>query len=166
MGPNAFVQCTAWKPSTISEPHHRWSTGLLFDNITLQEGGSLGALNRGYSGSGHGWAGANIVFWNCDAPEIVVFDPPTPEQNFAIGYTGEKRDEYPTDRLEYANDRSGFAGTPKEGVYKGFPLMGTGYIEHPEQPVAPISLFMQQLADRIGRDRADQVMGAKKTERP
>ncbi len=160
MGPNAFVQCTAWKSSTISEPHHRWSTGLLFDNITLEEGGSLGALNRGYSGSGHGWAGANIVFWNCDAPEIVVFDPPTPEQNFAIGYAGEQRDEYPTDRLEYANDRSGYAGTPNAGVYKGFPLMGTGYIEHPGKPVAPKSLFVRQLMDRIGRDRAIRVIGA------
>ena len=157
-GPNAFVQCTAWKSSTISEPHHRWSTGLLYDNITLKEGGQLGALNRGYSGSGHGWAGANIVFWNCDAESVVVFDPPTPEQNFAIGYTGEIRDEYSTERLEYANDRSGYAGTPKAGVYKGFALMGTGYIENPEGPVAPQSLFMQQLIDRIGSERAAQVM--------
>lgn len=158
MGPNAFVQCTAWKSTTISEPHHRWSTGLLYDNITLKEGGSFGALNRGYSGSGHGWAGANIVFWNCNAEEVVVFDPPTPEQNFAIGYTGEIRDEYPTERLEYANDRSGYAGTPKAGVYKGFALMGTGYIENPEGPVAPQSLFIQQLIDRIGKKRAALVL--------
>lgn len=158
MGPNVFVQCTAWKSTTISEPHHRWCAGLLYDNITLKEGGQLGALNRGYSGSGHGWAGANIVFWNCDAESVVVFDPPTPEQNFAIGYTGEIRDEYSTYRLEYANDRSGYEGTPKAGVYKGVPLMGTGYIEHPEEPVMPKSLFMQQLIDRIGSERAAQVM--------
>jgi len=157
-GPNAFVECTAWKSTTISEPHHRWCTGLLYDNITLKDGGQLGALNRGYSGSGHGWAGANIVFWNCNAESVVVFDPPTPEQNFAIGYTGEVRDEYSTDRLEYANDRSGYEGTPKAGVYKGVPLMGTGYIEHPEKPVVPQSLFMQQLIDRIGRERATRVM--------
>lgn len=157
-GPNAFVECTAWKSSTISEPHHRWCTGLLYDNITLKEGGQLGALNRGYSGSGHGWAGANIVFWNCDAESVVVFDPPTPEQNFAIGYTGEIKDEYSTYRLEYANDRSGYEGTSKAGVYKGVPLMGTGYIEHPEQVVMPQSLFMQQLIDRIGSERAAQVM--------
>ena len=158
-GPNAFVQCTAWRSTTISEPHHRWCTGLLYDNVTLKEGGSFGALNRGYSGSGHGWAGANIVFWNCNAEEVVVFGPPTPEQNFAIGYTGEIRDEYPTERLEYANDRSGYAGTPKAGVYKGFALMGTGYIENPEGPVAPKSLFMQQLIDRIGSERTGLVFG-------
>ncbi len=158
MGPNVFVECTAWKSSTISEPHHRWNTGILYDNITLEEGGTLGALNRGYSGSGHGWAGANIVFWNCNAKSVVVFDPPTPEQNFAIGYTGEIRDEYSTERLEYANDRSGFAGTSKAGVYKGVPLMGTGYIEHPEEKVVPQSLFKQQLIDRIGNERADEVM--------
>lgn len=157
-GPNAFVNCTALRSTTISEPHHRWCAGLLYDNIALKEGGQLGALNRGYSGSGHGWAGVNILFWNCDAESVVVFDPPTPEQNFAIGYTGEIRDEYSTYRLEYANDRSGYEGTPKAGVYKGVPLMGNGYIEHPEQPVAPRSLFMQQLIDRIGSERGAAVM--------
>lgn len=95
---------------------------------------------------------------NCNAESVVVFDPPTPEQYFAIGYTGGIRDVYSTYRLEYANDRSGFGGTPKAGVYKGFPLMGTGYIEHPEETVTPKSLFMQQLIDRIGRERARQVM--------
>jgi hypothetical protein len=158
VGPNGFVNCTAWRSTTISEPHHRWCTGLLYDNITLKEGGTLGALNRGNSGSGHGWAGANIVFWNCNAEAVVVFDPPTPEQNFAIGYTGEIRDEYPTERLEYANDRSGYAGTPMAGIYKGFALMGTGYIENPGGPVAPESLFMQQLIDRIGKERAALAM--------
>lgn len=157
-GPNAFLMCTALKSTTISEPHHRWCTGLLYDNITLKEGGQMGALNRGYSGSGHGWAGANIVFWNCDAESIVVFDPQTPEQNFAIGYTGEIQEDYSTYRLEYANDRSGYAGTPKAGVYKGVPLMGTGYIEHPEEVVSPRSLFMQQLIDRIGKERAAAVL--------
>jgi hypothetical protein len=157
-GPNAFVNCTALRSTTISEPHHRWCAGLLYDNVTLKEGGQFGALNRGNSGSGHGWAGVNIVFWNCNAEEIVVFDPPTPEQNFAIGYTGEILDEYPSERLEYANERSGYSGTPKAGVYKGVPLMGTGYIEHPEVPVAPRSLFMQQLIDRIGSARAAAVM--------
>ena len=38
--------------------------------------------------------------------------------------------------------------------------MGTGYIERPERPVAPQSLFMQQLVERIGMDRAVQVMNA------
>jgi len=160
-GPNAFVECTALRSTTISEPHHRWCTGLLYDNIILKDGGQLGALNRGYSGSGHGWAGANIVFWNCDAESVVVFDPPTPEQNFAIGYSGEIREEYSTYRLEYANDRSGYKGTPKAGVYKGVPLMGTGYIEHPEKQVVPQSLFMQQLIDRIGSELATQVMNGK-----
>jgi len=161
MGPNAFVKCTALKSSTISEPHHRWSTGILYDNVILKEGGSLGALNRGNSGSGHGWAGANIVFWNCDAEDIVVFDPPTPEQNFAIGYAGVIRDTYPTNRLEYANARSGYSGTPKAGVYKGFALMGTGFIEHPDRQVEPQSLFMQQLIDRIGSERAEQVINGR-----
>ena len=42
------------------------------------------AANRGSMGSGHGWAGAQMVFWNCAAPLILVMQPPT-AQNFAIG---------------------------------------------------------------------------------
>ncbi|MFH4968322.1 alpha/beta hydrolase fold domain-containing protein [Gaetbulibacter sp. M240] len=157
-GPNAFVNCTAINSTSISEPHHRWSTGILYDNITLKKGGTLAALNRGDSGSGHGWAGANVVFWNSNAEAVVVMDPPTSEQNFAIGYSGEIHDSYPTDRLEYANARSGYLGTPNAAVYKGFVLMGSGYIEHPDRRVAPRSLFIQQLEDRIGSKRLARVM--------
>jgi hypothetical protein len=157
-GPNAFLKCTALKGGQ-SEPHHRWSTGILFDNITLEEKGNLAAINRGDSGTGHGWAGANMVFWNCAANNIVVFDPETEgENNFAIGYTGEKESNYSTQGVKYANTRSGYWGTPQEGVYYGYALMGNGYIESPGEPVKPESLFEQQLIDRIGKDKADAVL--------
>lgn len=157
-GPNAFVMCRAKNATSISEPHHKWSTGVLYDNISLKNGGALAAINRGSSGSGHGWAGVNVVFWNSDAASVVAFDPPTPEQNFAIGYTGKKQDAYPTNTLNYANTRAGYRNTPKEVPYKGVPLMGDGHIEHPQQPVTPASLFIQQLTDRIGKTRAQQVL--------
>mgnify|MGYP005844411365 CR=1 FL=1 len=153
-GPNAFVDCTAVRGGQ-SEPHHRWGAGILYDNVTMEAGGSLAAINRGDSGSGHGWAGANTVFWNCDAEKIIVADPETiGENNFAIGFTGTVKDEYDTGSLRYANTRAGYWGTPKEGKYYGFAIMGDGYIESPDAPVEPASLFKQQLIDRIGASRA------------
>ena len=157
-GPNAFVKCTALNGGQ-SEPHHRWSTGILFDNITLEGKGNLAAINRGDSGTGHGWAGGNVVFWNCNAENIVVFDPETEgENNFAIGFTGKKKSSYSTGGVKYANDRSGYWGTPWEGVYYGYAAMGSGYIESPDKPVKPDSLFEQQLIDRIGKEAARAVL--------
>lgn len=157
-GPNAFVKCTALRGGQ-SEPHHRWGVGTLYDSITLKESGSIAAINRGDSGSGHGWAAANTVIWNCAAQNIVVFDPETEgENNFAIGYTGPRQDEYSTDGLKYANTRAGYWGTPQEGVYYGYALMGNGYIESPDKPVSPGSLFEQQLIGRIGKAQAQAVL--------
>lgn len=42
------------------------------------------------SGSGHGWAGAQTVLWNCKASAINVQQPPT-SQNFAIGCVADKK---------------------------------------------------------------------------
>ena len=158
MGPNVFLKCTAsWGGQ--SEPHHRWGAGTLYDSVTLEGKGTLASINRGDSGSGHGWAGVNTVFWNCAADNIVVFDPETTgENNFAIGYAGPKKDDYGAGGLMYANTRSGYWGTSKEGAYYGFALMGNGYIESPDKPVKPDSLFVQQLTERIGKEKADAVL--------
>lgn len=83
-GPNAFVFCDASNTFASSEPHHRWSTGGLFDNVKA----TLAIQDRGYMGSGHGWSGANYVAWNCEGP-LVCQKPPT-AQNWAIGHVGEK----------------------------------------------------------------------------
>ena len=157
MGPFAFVECTAVRGGT-SEPHHRWGTGYLFDCITTD--GSIGAFNRGDSGSGHGWAAANTMIWNANAQSVTVFDPETTgENNFAIGFTGayDKKTFDPMG-LWYANTRAGYWGTPREGKYYGYALMGNGHIECPDKPAAPASLFVQQLIDRIGREQALKVL--------
>jgi len=157
-GPNAFVDCTARRGGT-SEPHARWGVGTLYDNVTKLEGGKLGAFNRGDSGSGHGWAGANTVFWNCNADSITVFDPETEgENNFAIGFTGQVKESYDTNSLYYANTRAGYWGTPNEGKYYGFAIVGNGHIESPLAAVEPRSLFKQQLIDRIGETRAKKII--------
>jgi len=157
MGPFAFVQCTAVRGGT-SEPHHRWGTGYLFDCITTD--GSIGAFNRGDSGSGHGWAAANAMIWNANAQNVTVFDPETTgENNFAIGFTGDfKKDNFDPVELWYANTRAGYWGTPREGKYFGYALMGNGHIESPDKEAAPLSLFIQQLIDRIGKEQAMKVL--------
>lgn len=156
-GPFAFVRCTAVRGEQ-SEPHHRWSSGILYDNVITKDG-TLAAINRGDSGSGHGWAAANTLFWNCDARSIVVMDPETVgENNFAIGYRGNFDPATGTHALRYANDRAGYWGTPGEGKFYGHALMGSGHIESPDQPVKPDSLFEQQLIDRIGAAKAQAVL--------
>lgn len=82
-GPNAFVDCRSEQTYSDSGPHHRYATGTLYDNV---ETARLNSQNRGHSGSGHGWAGAQTLMWNCTAGSIDVQQPPT-AQNFAIGGT-------------------------------------------------------------------------------
>ena len=80
-GPNVFYNCVAEKTHADSGPHHRWSAGVLYDNVRV---GELNIRNRGNSGTGHGWSGANQVAWNCQAKSMNIEQPPT-AQNWAIG---------------------------------------------------------------------------------
>ncbi len=88
-GPNAFVDCRADNAYSDSGPHHRWATGTLYDNVIVN-GHALNVRNRGSSGTGHGWAGAQMVFWNCEADSIICQQPPT-AQNWAVGCIADKR---------------------------------------------------------------------------
>ncbi len=84
-GPNVFVNNVAVNTFSDTGPHHRYSTGALFDNIDSD--GQINVQNRGNLGTGHGWAGANMVIWNSKASSYVVQNPPT-AQNWLIGSTG------------------------------------------------------------------------------
>jgi hypothetical protein len=84
-GPNVFLDCKSDADHATSEPHHRWSTGGLFDNVHS----NLAIQDRQWMGSGHGWAGANYVIWNCEG-SLICQQPPT-AQNFAIGFLGLKK---------------------------------------------------------------------------
>ena len=84
-GPNVFLNCKASNQHATSEPHHRWSTGGLYDNVSAD----MAIQDRQWMGSGHGWSGANYVVWNCEGP-LVCQRPPT-AQNWAIGQIGEKQ---------------------------------------------------------------------------
>ncbi|NDP26124.1 MAG: T9SS type A sorting domain-containing protein [Flavobacterium sp.] len=82
-GPNVFYNNTSTIQNNDIGPHHRWSTGVLFDNVASN--GSQDVQNRLDLGSGHGWSGGQIMFWNCTAGKMIVQDPPGDERNWAIG---------------------------------------------------------------------------------
>jgi hypothetical protein len=85
-GPNAFVNGTSTNAWSDAGPHHRWSSGILWDRIVVSDN-ELNLRNRGNLGSGHGWSGANSVAWNCQATALDVENPPT-ARNWLIGSVG------------------------------------------------------------------------------
>jgi hypothetical protein len=159
-GPNAFVDGHGDMTFSSSEPHQRWAAGCLYDNIEIKgPDGSLLAVNRGWYGSGHGWSGAQIVFWNCSAPIIIVMQPPT-AQNFAIGSRGRIADAWSDSVRE--RTISAINGVSRSNFKdKGLAAVGDGWIELADKNVEPRSLYYQQLKDRLGMDALKQVMTAK-----
>ncbi|MEM7791727.1 MAG: hypothetical protein AAF546_10025 [Verrucomicrobiota bacterium] len=123
-GPVVFVDCLAENTYSDIGPHHRYSEGILFDNV---KGGEINVQNRASSGSGHGWAGAQTVFWNCVADSFIC-DAPKAAMNFAIGCTG---------------SRSQGTWAPNEPY---------GFWESRQVPVTPRSLYYKQLEDRLGSE--------------
>ncbi|MDP3069308.1 MAG: hypothetical protein Q8N18_03420 [Opitutaceae bacterium] len=122
-GPNVFLDGQAVQSHADSGPHHRWAVGTLYDNISDDR--QLRVQDRQWAGSGHGWAGAQQVLWNCTSPTIVVQQPPT-AQNYAIGCVGKF----------VAGDWS--------------PNAPRGLIESEGRPVTPRSLYLAQLDARLG----------------
>jgi VCBS repeat-containing protein len=129
-GPNVFVDCRATETYNDIGPHHRYSTGQLYDNIF---GGEMNVQNRTSSGSGHGWSGAQIMFWNCDASSIIC-DAPTGAMNWVVGSS--------TYQAESAR-------TPAEPF---------GIWDSLNQAVNPRSLYYAQLADRLGANALNSVI--------
>ena len=88
-GPNVFLDCVAENTFADIGPHHRWSTGVLFDNVY---GGQIRVQNRKAMGSGHGWAGVQTLFWNCfSAKGDFKVEKPTGAMNWGIGCSGLKQ---------------------------------------------------------------------------
>ena len=81
-GPNVFHQCYSTNNYGLSEPHHRWSMGGLYDNVQAD----MGFYNRSFLGTGHGWAAAWYVAWNTENT-LTIQTPPT-AQNYSIGHVG------------------------------------------------------------------------------
>jgi len=149
-GPNVFLDCSAENAHAPSGPHHRYSVGILYDNVTVESAnpdkayGGIEIRNRGNAGTGHGWAGANHVAWNCTASWIRVENPPL-TQNWAIGCV----------ETAAAEVRPKFSG----GMASKGPAEGNGYWQSKGEPVVPRSLYLRQLEDRLGPASVKAISG-------
>ncbi len=124
-GPNVFQNCYALNQLSDMGPHHRWSTGILYDNIIGD--GKLNVQDRQNSGTGHGWAGGQIMLWNCDVKEIVIQNPQLDHRNWAIGCRANK-----------------ITGVGSWGTRE------IGVVESKDKPITSIpSLFDAQLNERL-----------------
>lgn len=123
-GPNVFLDCYSDSCYADIGPHHRWATGTLFDNI---RGGQIRVQNRKAMGTGHGWAGAQTMFWNVKSYKAdIKVESPNGAMNWGIGC---------------------------EGIIKN----GDGYWEHWNNRVTPRSLYLQQLQDRLGKQAVENI---------
>lgn len=127
-GPNVLLHCTFRGHGSRIQPHQRWATAMLVDNCTVPDGG-IDFMNRGVAGSGHGWTMGWGVAWNCIARTYVIQNPPG-AANWAIGSIGRREQ---TARLFHTR-----------------PTEPEGFFDSHGTPVAPQSLYLAQLTERLG----------------
>jgi hypothetical protein len=126
-GPLVLLNCIFHGDSRV-ESHHRWATGMLYDGCRAPDG-SFEFRNRGSMGSGHGWSMGWGVAWNCSAPEYIIQNPPG-AANWLIGSVGTSRH------------------SPRP--FDQGPNLPLGILDSHGVPVSPPSLYLAQLADRLG----------------
>ena len=133
---NVFLDCTATTPFSSSEPHEQWATGNLYDNVEAP------LTARFWKDINIGWAGANTVFWNCKG-SFLVQKPPT-AQNYSFGHLG------------------------VNAVVFNIPLQDpskeNGHLESLDRHVAPRSLYLAQLRERLGEIAVRQIATAAQLE--
>jgi hypothetical protein len=126
-GPIVILNCE-FTGDQRAESHQRWSTGMLYDNVRAENGG-IDFRNRGSMGSGHGWSMGWGVAWNCVAKDFIIQSPPG-ACNWMIGCIGESR------LMPRPFDKE--------------PNLAEGIKDSPGSPVAPKSLYLAQLEERLG----------------
>ena len=128
-GPIVVLNCT-FQGSGKSESHQRWSTGLLYDKCRATGGAGFEMRNRGSMGSGHGWSMGWGVMWNCAGESFLAQNPPG-AHNWLIGCVGERR------------------SAPRP--FGSGPMLAEATVDSHGTPVAPSSLYLAQLEERLGR---------------
>jgi len=118
---NVFLDCKAVNPYSTSEPHNHWVNGVLYDNIKAP-------LTARYWDYIIGWAGANVVFWNCEG-DFLIQKPPT-AQNYSFGHIG----------VNAVIFNAGLQDLTKPN----------GHVESMDMHVTPRSLYLTQLKERLG----------------
>jgi hypothetical protein len=126
-------------------PHQRWATGLLVDDSEFTGGTerrpNIAFSNREYAGSGHGWSVGWAVAWNVKADYILIQQPPG-AKNWCIGCSGKP------------------ASILWHGGKIPLPNIPSDTFESPDVPVAPKSLYLAQLRDRLGERAVVGALGA------
>ncbi|MGO8991987.1 MAG: hypothetical protein ACLQVI_01565 [Polyangiaceae bacterium] len=136
-GPNVVLNMTMLDGDgggkNALEPHMRWATGVLVDSVNAGTTGDtrIDLMNEGTAGSGHGWAIGFGVVWNSEAVSLLVQQPPG-SQNWSIGTTGLERT------------------SSEPGILPAGPVLPQGIIDSPGTAVAPQSLYLAQLCERLG----------------
>lgn len=126
---NVFRECTAVNPYSTSEPHNRWVNGVLYDNVKAP-------LTARYWDYIIGWAGANIVFWNCEG-DFLVQSPPT-AKNYSFGHIGINAVIFNASLQDLTKPR--------------------GHVESLDAHVTPRSLYLAQLRERLGEGAVENAL--------
>ncbi len=122
-GPNVFSRGTSRSAYNDIGPHHRWAMGSLYELIDTDS--EINVQDRDNMGSGHGWAGANQVFWNNRGSSSICQSPWASAKNYNFGFIGTKDAGYRPDR--------------PDGVWVG----------HNRSGIFPESLYEAQLDERL-----------------
>jgi hypothetical protein len=126
---NVFLDCTAVNPYSTSEPHNHWVNGVLYDNVKAP-------LTARFWDYIIGWAGANIVMWNCEG-DFLIQKPPT-AQNYSFGHIG----------VNAVIFNAGLQDLTKPN----------GHVESVDRHVTPRSLYLTQLKERLGMDAVNNTL--------
>lgn len=128
-GPHAWVDSMVVNAKADDGPHHRWATGLLFDNTKSNE---VAVQNRGPSGTGHGWSGAQVMFWRNTVNTFILQAAPG-SMSWAVGVEGKSVAGLDSPVKAY-------------GIVKG------------TTDAQPRSLYFQQLKDRNDKQRSPEAV--------
>ncbi len=128
-GPNVYLDCTATNSYSSSEPHKHWAVGSLYDNVRCP------LTLRFWKRITHGWEAAWCYLWNCEGM-FLVQKPPT-AQNFAIGHIGEHTMIHNAQFIDFD--------------------LEPGFIESHGTHVAPRSLYLTQLRERLGEQAVKNI---------
>lgn len=126
---NVYLDCKAVNPYSTSEPHNHWVNGVLYDNVKAP-------LTARYWDYIIGWAGANIVFWNCEG-DFLIQKPPT-AQNYSFGHIG----------INAVVFNAGLQNLTKPN----------GHVESMDTHITPRSLYLTQLKERLGMEAVNNVL--------
>ena len=140
----AFVDCYSKDGHLSPEPHNRWTSAVLFDNVYSDSQFKLDGKTK--PTVKHGQKAANCALWNCVSenyrhyePEIWLNRPPANlAQNWVVGCL--------------------LRGSHVPAIKNTRGYGEDGYVESIDQNVIPRSLFMAQFIDRVNESSLAKIV--------